>query len=260
MEAQVPPGAKPPSPAGEAAKRIGSSVGPRSLRGRIVAGVLIIIPLAVTALVIRYVYNAALAVGVWLVYWVSKALFVAFSVGKEPVKIDPSRAAWHEISIAVVLTVLMLYMLGWLGTNVAGRRIIEFFEGLLVRIPLVDTLYGAMKRMVQALGGGGPGGASGQRVVLIDFPHEHMKTVAFMTNTLVDKASGKTYATVYVPTTPNPTSGYMEIVAIEKVTFTDWTMEQALTMVLSGGAAAPPHLQLRPSGGAIEPQPHSKKN
>ena len=244
MEAQPGTGAKPPSPAGDAAKRIGSSVGPRSMRGRIVAGVLIIIPLAVTALVIRYVYNAALAVGVWLVYWVSKALFVTLSVGKEPVRIDPSRAAWHEISVAVILTVLMLYMLGWLGTNVAGRRIIEFFEGLLVRIPLVDTLYGAMKRMVQALGGS-HNAAGAQRVVLVDFPHEHMKTVAFLTNTLIDKTSGRTYVTVYVPTTPNPTSGYMEIIPIERVMFTDWTMEQALTMVLSGGAAAPPHMELR---------------
>lgn len=246
MDAQQSSGAKTASPTGEVAKRIGSSVGPRSLRGRIVAGVLIIIPLAVTALVIRYVYNAALAVGVWLVYWVSKALFVTFSLGKEPVRIDPSRAAWHEISIAVVLTVLMLYMLGWLGTNVAGRRIIEFFESLLERIPLVDTLYGAMKRMVHALGGVGRGEGGGQRVVLVDFPHENMKALGFMTNTLLDKTSGKTYATVFVPTTPNPTSGYMEIVALERVTFTDWTMEQALTMVLSGGAASPPHVELRP--------------
>ena len=250
MEAQQPPTTK--SPAGDVAKRIGSSVGPRSLRGRIVAGVLIIIPLAVTALVIRYVYNAALAVGVWLVYWVSKALFVAFSVGKEPVRIDPSQAAWHEISIAVALTVIMLYMLGWLGTNVAGRRIIEFFESLLQRIPLVDTLYGAMKRMVQALGGVNRAEGGGQRVLLVDFPHENMKTVAFMTNTLIDQTSGKTYVTVYIPTTPNPTSGYMEIIPIERVVFTDWTMEQALTMVLSGGAAAPPTVHI------TQPRPAKK--
>lgn len=250
MDAQHPAGTppKPASPAGAMAKRIGSSVGPRSMRGRIVAGVLIIIPLAVTALVIRYVYNAALAVGVKLVYLVSKALYVLFSIGTAPVAIDPSKAAWHEISIAVVLTVLMLYMLGWLGTNVAGRRIIEFFESLLERIPLVDTLYGAMKRMIQALSGVGKSDGPQQRVVLIDFPHENMKTLAFMTNTITDKPSGRRYATVYVPTTPNPTSGYMEIVPIEKVILTDWTFEEALSMILSGGASAPAEMSLRPPG------------
>lgn len=248
---------KPTSPTGAIAKRIGSSMGPRSLRGRIMAGILIIIPLAVTALVIRYVYNAALAVGVRLVYWVSKILFAAFSFGAEPRAIDPNNAAWHEITIAVVLTILMLYLLGWLGTNVAGRRIIEFFESLVERIPLVDTLYTAVKRMVQALSGVGKQGDNQQRVVLIDFPHENMKALGFMTNTIEDKAAGRLYATVFVPTTPNPTSGYMEIVPIERVMLTDWTVEEALSMILSGGASAPRHVNLRPSGESVRGKPAS---
>jgi uncharacterized membrane protein len=227
------------------AKRLGTSVGPRTIRGRIVAGVLIIIPLAVTAFVIRYVYAAALSVGVWLVYLVSKALYL-LNLGAQPTRIDPSNAAWHEITIAVVLTVLMLYLLGWLGTNVAGRRIIELFEALLERIPLVDTLYTSVKRMVQALSGSGKSDGIKQSVVLIDFPHEHMMAIGFMTNTVTDKATGQLYATVFVPTTPNPTSGYMEIVPIERVRITNWSMEEALTTILSGGASSPDEVTLRP--------------
>jgi uncharacterized membrane protein len=233
--------------AGEKPRRKGS-VGPRSLRGRIVAGILIIIPLAVTAIIIRYVFNAALSVGVWLVYLVNKVLFLAFGIGSAPRKIDPANAAWHEIGIAVVLTILMLYLLGWLGTNVAGRRIIEAFEALLERIPFFDTLYVAVKRIVQALSGSGKGGAAQQRVVLIDFPHENMKTLAFMTNTIKDSVSGRSYATVFVPTTPNPTSGYMELVPLERITTTDWTMQEALAMILSGGASAPPEGAFHPPG------------
>lgn len=233
-----------PTAAEAVAKRIGTSVGPRTIRGRIVAGVLIIIPLAVTAFVIRYVYAAALSVGVWLVYIVSKALYL-LNLGAQPTRIDPSNAAWHEITIAVVLTVLMLYLLGWLGTNVAGRRIIEIFEALLERIPLVDTIYTSVKRMVQALSGSGKSDAKKQSVVLVDFPHEKMMALGFMTNTVTDKATGQQYATVFVPTTPNPTSGYMELVPIERVRITDWSMEQALTTILSGGASSPDEISMR---------------
>lgn len=233
--------------ASDRARRKGS-MGPRSLRGRIVAGILLIIPLAVTAIIIKYVYTAALSVGVWLVWAVSLTLFRLFAIGKEPLRIDPSKAAWQEITVAVALTLLMLYMLGWLGTNVGGRRIIELIESLVGRIPMVDTIYVSVKRMVEAMSGVGKSGGTGQSVVLIDFPNEHMKTLAIMTNTITDSASGRRYAAVYVPTTPNPTSGYMELVPLERITGTDLTMDQALSMILSGGASSPETIRFMKPG------------
>jgi uncharacterized membrane protein len=244
-----------------------------------VAGVLIIIPLAVTAILIRYVYNAALAVGVRLINWFSRAVVWAFdaTVGipatvdstngpwyenavlamakaaKNPPKIDPSTAEWYQNVTAVVLTVLMLYLLGWLGTNVVGRRVIGLVEGLLERIPMVATVYSAIKRMVGVLFGGDKSEDSTNRVVLIDFPHENMKAIAFLTNQLIDRVSEQKMATVYIPTTPNPTSGYMLLVPVERITETDWTMEEALSMVLSGGATAKPEVRLKPPGGVIFP-------
>lgn len=233
-------------------KRSGS-VGPRSIRGRIAAGVLLIIPLAVTVILIRYVYEAALSVGVWLVHWVLMAVFMVFKLQGEPKQITPANAEFEEKAVAVVLTILMLYLLGWLGTNVMGRRLIAAVEGLLERIPLVATVYSAIKRMVEALSGSSK--ASGQRVVLIDFPHENMRAVALMTNVITDRASGQRYATVFVPTTPNPTSGYMELVPVDRVTYTDWTVEEALSMILSGGAGA--RTEARFSRGTILP-PHTE--
>jgi uncharacterized membrane protein len=221
------------------------SVAPRSFRGRIVAGLLLIVPLAVTVFLIRYIYDAALWVGVKLVYVISQGFWWA-GVSDAPRKIDLIDAKWYEKGIAVVLTVVMLYLVGWLGTNVVGRRIIELFEHLFERIPLVDTVYGSIKRMVQALSGAGKGDGT-QRVVLVDFPHENMKTIAFVTNSITDLTSGRKMLAVYVPTTPNPTSGYMEFVPEDKITYTDWTMDQAMSMILSGGATAPSEVHLSPA-------------
>lgn len=225
-----------------------STVGPRTIRGRLVAGVLIIIPLAVTAILMRYVYTVALNVGATLFNWTHKA--IAWAVGSDRTVrplIDPENPRWFEVTIAVMLTISLLYLLGWLGSNVVGRRVIDIVENLLERIPLVDTVYGAMKRMVQALSGAGKTEEEAKRVVLVDFPHDQMKAIAFMTNTLTDLNSGQKLATVYVPTTPNPTSGYMELVPLERITKTDWTMEEALSMILSGGATAPPSVRLQQS-------------
>ncbi len=78
-----------------------------------------------------------------------------------------------------------------------------------------------------------------QRVVLIDFPSSEMKAVGLVTRTIKDEDSGREFATVFVPTTPNPTSGYVEIVPIEKVTSTNWTVNEAMAFIVSGGAVAP---------------------
>ena len=80
--------------------------------------------------------------------------------------------------------------------------------------------------------------AGTQRVVLIDFPSPELKSIGFVTRVFQD-ASGREYAAVYVPTTPNPTGGYLEIVPIERLVATDWSVDQAMAFILSAGAAAP---------------------
>jgi uncharacterized membrane protein len=75
--------------------------------------------------------------------------------------------------------------------------------------------------------------------VLISFPTPEMKTVGFITKVMRDTDTGRELAAVYVPTSPNPTSGYIEIVPLEDVVQTDWTMEEAMSFVMTGGANAP---------------------
>jgi uncharacterized membrane protein len=80
---------------------------------------------------------------------------------------------------------------------------------------------------------------SGQRVVLIPFPSEQMLTVGLVTKVFRDSHSGREVAAVYVPTTPNPTSGYLEIVPLELIRDTGWTVDQAMTFIISGGTVGP---------------------
>jgi uncharacterized membrane protein len=82
-----------------------------------------------------------------------------------------------------------------------------------------------------------------QRVVLIDFPSPEMKTIGLVTRVLKDARTGEEVAAVYVPTTPNPTSGYLEIVPVSKLTPTDWSVDQAMAFIISGGAKSPESLR-----------------
>lgn len=138
--------------------------------------------------------------------------------------------------VAILLTLAALYGIGLLASVVIGRKLIAHLEALLARLPLVQTIYGGTKRFLATLR---KPPVSGQRVVLISFPTPEMKAVGFVTKIMHDEATGRELAAVYVPTSPNPTSGYIEIVPLDNVVQTDWTIEEAMSFVMTGGANAP---------------------
>jgi uncharacterized membrane protein len=117
-----------------------------------------------------------------------------------------------------------------------GQRLLRWFEALIARVPLANVIYTSARKLLDMLETK-PG--STQRVVLIDFPHRDMKSVGLVTRVIREEGSGRELAAVYVPTTPNPTSGYLEIVPVELLTPTDWTVDQAMSFIISGGAVAP---------------------
>jgi uncharacterized membrane protein len=119
---------------------------------------------------------------------------------------------------------------------VIGRRLIRTFEALISVIPFVDKIYRATKRFLMVAGSASE---SDRRVVLIAFPSPAMKTIGLVTRMLKDEATGEELAVIYVPTSPNPTSGYIEIVPVRDVIFTDWTFDQAMSFVITGGSNAP---------------------
>jgi uncharacterized membrane protein len=138
--------------------------------------------------------------------------------------------------VAVMLTLGAIYGIGLFASLVLGRKLITGIEVLLARLPLVQSVYGGTKRFLASLR---KPPVSGQRVVLISFPTPEMKAVGFVTKVLHDEATGRELAAVYVPTSPNPTSGYIEIVPLSDVVQTDWSMEEAMSFVMTGGANAP---------------------
>jgi uncharacterized membrane protein len=155
---------------------------------------------------------------------------------------------WFQSGMAIVLVLAALYAVGWVATHVIGRRLLRTFDQLMNRIPLVKTIYGSVRQLLAVLQQH-PDGV--QRVVLIEFPSASMKTIGFVTRTMRDADSGRELVVVYVPTTPNPTSGYLEIVPLDQVISTDWTIDEAMAFIISGGAVAPATLQYEQSAGTL---------
>jgi len=193
----------------------------------------------------------------WLTWVVVKFLFVLLGDLSKPL-IGPSlqgiaaRAPqalgwlgdpWVQNAFALVATVMAILLVGWLARRVIGQRLLGWFEAVVARIPLASTIYGSARKLLDILQTK-PDGT--QRVVLIDFPHAEMKSIGFVTRVIREQGTGRELAAVYVPTTPNPTSGYLEIVPVEKMTPTDWTVDQAMSFIISGGAVAPDTIPFTP--------------
>lgn len=143
--------------------------------------------------------------------------------------------------ISVFVALLALYTIGAIASRVIGQRVIGLFERIISRIPLVQTIYSAVKKLVDVLQQK-PGGE--QRVVLIDWPREGLKTVGFVMRTFIDARTGEEVAAVYVPSALNPTSGFLELLPASKLAASDIPTEQAMTMIISGGAIVPDRMSI----------------
>jgi uncharacterized membrane protein len=186
---------------------------------------------------------------IWLTWVVVKFVFVLLSDTSRPL-IGPllQNAAsghpgwgwlddvWVQTVIALLATLAVIVLSGVMARRVIGQQVLRWFEALVGRIPLASTIYGSARKLLDILQTQ-PDGM--QRVVLIDFPHTEMKSVGFVTRILHEQGTGRELAAVYVPTTPNPTSGYLEIVPVERLTPTDWSVDQAMSFIISGGAMSP---------------------
>ncbi|MCL4800313.1 MAG: DUF502 domain-containing protein [Burkholderiales bacterium] len=206
-----------------------------------VIGVLTLAPLWVTWIVFDFILGLLARVGS---PWVAVLARLArpYWEGLADALLHPS----FRYFVAIVITLVLFYAVGWIASRVAGRRLIALFERLVGRIPLADAVYGATKRLIAVMRER-PAGL--QRVVLINFPSPQMKTVGFVTRTLADQTTGRMLAAVYVPTSPNPTSGYIEIVPVEDVTQTDWTVEEAMRFIMTGGTNAPAEVRFTAAPG-----------
>jgi len=200
------------------------------LRRYLITGVITIIPVWITWAAFQFVGKQLVELGAPVVDQILHAL-----VPHVPGLVELFSLSWFKPTLALVVILSSLCLLGWLVTLVIGRQIISVIDRIIARIPLVHSVYGSIKTLVNALQTK-PDGT--QRVVLINFPSDSMKTVGLVTRVMND-SSGRPLAAVYVPTTPNPTSGYLEIVPVDDLVPLDWSIEEAMSFIISGGAVAP---------------------
>jgi uncharacterized membrane protein len=194
------------------------------LRRYLIAGLLVWVPLVITIVVVRA-----------LVDFMDRSLLLL------PSSWRPEALLGYPVpGLGLLLTVTILFVTGLLAANIFGRRIVAIWEGLLSRIPLVRHIYGAVKQVAETVFASN--GEAFRRVLLIEYPRKGIWTLAFQTGTASGEVQRRTEAevlTVFVPTTPNPTSGFIMMIPRNEVTELDMSVEDALKLVVSLGVVAP---------------------
>ena len=188
------------------------------VRTRIASGIVAMVPILVTVVVVR-----------WMFRFTSGILLPLF----EPWSHWPASL---RAAISILLLLVGLYLLGEVAAHVVGRRLLDLGEAVLLRVPFVKVVYRASKQVVAAFQG--PGGRAFKSVVFIPFPHPGTRAVGFVTST-VSREDGSAWSTVFVPTTPNPTTGFLQVVPREDLIQTDYTVEEGVKMIMSLGALVP---------------------
>jgi len=202
-----------------------------SLQRLFLTGLLTLLPIWLTWVVIKFVFVLLSGISSPVVVPLSAQIAASFPHYLGWVKVE-----WMQNVIGLLATLLVILSVGVLSRRVIGQRLLRWFGAVIKRIPLASIIYESAKKLLDMLQTE-PG--TTQRVVLIDFPHRDMKAVGLVTRVIREQGTGRELAAVYVPTTPNPTSGYLEIVPVELLTPTDWTVDQAMSFIISGGAVAP---------------------
>lgn len=202
-----------------------------SLQRYFLSGLITLLPLWLTVIVFRFVFGLMSDMSR---PWITPLL--ARLAEQYPLTLGWLGAPWVQTALALIATLGVIIAVGVMAHRVLGQRLLGWFERFVQRIPVANLIYGAVRKLIDILQTQ-PEGA--QRVVLIDFPHRDMKAVGFVTRILSEEGTGRELAAVYVPTTPNPTSGYLEVVPLENLTPTDWSVDQAMSFIISGGAVSP---------------------
>ena len=222
-----------------AAKKTGVWAKIRShVRNRIASGILLLMPFGVTLLVMSWLFR-------WVVSFLRPLLQKLLSVIPEDSLIRSVPQSYISICLSlwsIAILLLLVYLVGAVGQFVLGGRLISLGEVLVLKVPLVRTIYAASKQVIEAISL--PNRAAFKSVVLVEFPRPGFKTIGFITGHIRNLAGEMLY-TVFIPTTPNLTTSFLEIVSATDVTEINMTIEDGLKMILSGGIVCPEVLDTR---------------
>jgi uncharacterized membrane protein len=203
----------------------------------LIAGLLVWVPLGITLWVLHFLLST-----------LDQTLLLL------PESIRPEALLGFRIpGLGVVLAFAILLLTGVVAANFFGQRLIRFWESLLGRIPFVKSIYSSVKQVSDTLLS--DTGNAFRKTLLVEFPHENSWTIAFLTGSpapAVARHFGEEHVSVYVPTTPNPTSGYFVMVPRSRVRDLDMSVDEALKYIVSMGV-------VMPRGSFVPPPPRNAK-
>ncbi len=223
------------------------------IRTRLTAGLITILPILVTIWLVLVVFRWFRDASKWVVLgvlensWFQHSVFrVAGMPGAhldiDKVMQDYPAIDWGISLASILLTIALLYIVGLFAANVIGRRILALLETLVDRVPLVATIYRTLKQILALFGGDQTQGF--KRVALVPFPNEITRSVAFITNTMRDAVTGEELCACFIATTPNPTTGFVFVLKRADIIEVDWSVEDAIKVVMSGGILSPEYVTM----------------
>ena len=184
---------------------------------------------------------------VWLPIWVLVINFLVEILSKSllllPTRYQPDfLLGVHVPGIGVIITLVVIFLTGLLAANFIGRRLLALGDAIMARIPLVRSVYTGVKQVTQTLFS--PGGQSFRKVLLVEYPSPGIWSVAFQTGEVGKDIAGplknqEPLVCYFIPTTPNPTSGFLMMAPKSKVIELDMSVDQALKYVISLGVVQP---------------------
>lgn len=213
----------------------------KHVRDRILRGFLVLLPLIITIWLLRVLFGL---VSDNVTPWVLYALRASGVEG-----VDGGILRTLVPAIAVLATLGVVYLIGLIAANLLGRRLLSWVEGAILRVPLVKGIYGSSRQLLDALTVGGKGGFS--RVVMVQYPRPGVWTLGFVTNERptplegCGEPAGSEAYFIFLPTTPNPTSGWLALVPSRDVVDLDVSVEEGIKLIVSGGIVTPANLRSR---------------
>lgn len=197
----------------------------QNARRYFISGLLVWVPIWVTILVIKFLVDLL------------DSILLLLPINYRP----DALLGVHIPGIGVLIILIVILTTGMVAANFLGRGLISFWDALVARIPLVRTVYSSVKQVLNTLFT--PGGQSFRKVLLVEYPRVGMWTLAFQTGdatTEVEKSlTGEAMVTLFVPTTPNPTGGFLMMMPRSKVIELNMSVDQALKFVISLGVVQP---------------------
>ncbi len=190
------------------------------LRNNFIAGVVVLIPIGITVYLTLFITKIS-----------SKIL---------PKELNPNHYLPYDIpGVEIIISIILITFIGWLSLSFIGKKLLEIFNNILKRIPILRTIYSAFVQMLDIFN---KSDENKKNVVLVEYPRKGSWAVGFATRENkgeISKKSKQNLVNVFVPTTPNPTSGFLLMFPKEEVIYLDMSFEEASRFIVSAGSSEP---------------------